>query len=655
MRSLRENGFDAYQRLFPRERKSAPVTIVEIDERSLAQLGQWPWPRTQLAQLVQTIAAHEPVAIGFDLLFPESDRLSPAAVAHLVPDLPTDLAARLQAVPGNDARLAGAMLATRVVVAVAGIEARDARFPVPPASAPLLMRSGAAPSLRDFAGHVGNVPIIDQAAAGRGLISADAGDRVVRRVPLLARVGGSIVPALSLELWRVASGAEGFSLTGTAGGLYAVSFADARVPMQPDGSVWLRYSRHDPDRFVSAADVLAGRLDPQLLRGRLVLVGVTGLGLLDYKGTPLGEQVPGVELHAQLIEQIFDRVYLVRPAWALWAELALLALGSVLLMFLVPSVRVRLSVGALFGLLAMLAALGLGGFLADGLLLDAAWPTLGLTAVFAVLLAGALSEADRQRRQLREAAARSAGELQAAQRIQMGLLPDPAVLFERERDFTLRALIEPAFSVGGDFYDCFKLDDGRLFIVVADVSGKGMPAALFMALCKATIKAAAISAGGNPGLALQRAATEIERDNPETFFVTVFAAALDLASGRLEYCNAGHEPPFTRGPGGPLKRLPAAERPPIGVPETFPCVTDTVQLAPGEWLCAVTDGVTEAMDASGALYGVQRLEQVLSSLAAQASPEDIAAAVRDDVKRFVAGAGASDDLTLLALRRSSVR
>jgi CHASE2 domain-containing sensor protein/serine phosphatase RsbU (regulator of sigma subunit) len=652
VRSLRENGFDAYQRMFPRERRSAPATIVEIDERSLAALGQWPWPRTQIAQLVEKIAAHEPAAIGFDLLFPESDRFSPSAVAHLVPDLPPDLAARLQAVPGNDARLARAMGAARVVVAVAGLEGRDERFPAPPASAPVLLRGAEPPALRQFAGHLANVPQVEQAAAGRGLISADAGDRIVRRVPLLGTVQGTIVPALSLEMWRVASGAPGFAVLPAPGGLYHVAFADAQVPMQADGSVWLRYSRHAPERFVSAADVLAGRVNPEFLTGRLVLVGVTGVGLLDYKVTPLGEQVPGVELHAQLIEQVFDSTYLRRPAWMLWIELALLALGAALLVFLVPAVRVRTSVGALFGLLFAYVGLGIAAFLAEGLLVDAVWPSLGLIAVFAVLLAGSLSEADRQRRQLREAAARSAGELQAARRIQMGLLPDPAVLFERERDFALRAMVEPAFSVGGDFYDCFKLDDGRLFFVVADVSGKGMPAALFMALCKATIKAAAISAGGGPGNALERAAAEIERDNPETFFVTVFAATLDPMSGRLEYCNAGHEPPFVRRPGGPLERLPPAERPPIGVPGSFPFATDARQLARGEWLCAVTDGVTEAMDPAGALYGVQRLEQVLACVGPDAAPQEITGAVRDDVKRFVGDASASDDLTLLALRWS---
>jgi serine phosphatase RsbU (regulator of sigma subunit) len=107
-----------------------------------------------------------------------------------------------------------------------------------------------------------------------------------------------------------------------------------------------------------------------------------------------------------------------------------------------------------------------------------------------------------------------------------------------------------------------------------------------------------------------------------------------------------------RRPGGRLLRLPAADRPPIGVPEKFAFIAHAIQLMPGEWLCAVTDGVTEAMDGSGALYGVQRLEQILGTLGPQVSAQEITAAVRDDVKRFVAEAGASDDLTLLALRWS---
>jgi serine phosphatase RsbU (regulator of sigma subunit) len=271
----------------------------------------------------------------------------------------------------------------------------------------------------------------------------------------------------------------------------------------------------------------------------------------------------------------------------------------------------------------------------------------------AVLLAAALSEADRQRRELREAAARAAGELEAACRIQMGLLPDTAV-FDAERAFSLRALVHPARSVGGDFYECFKLDDERLFFAVGDVSGKGMPAALFMALCKATIKAAVMSVGADPGTALRRAAEEIGRDNPETFFVTVFAGTLHLDTGKLRYCNAGHEPPYVRQPHG-LVRLSTATRPPIGVPDSFAFTTESVQLVPGGWLCAVTDGVTEAMNQRAELYGGERLAELLASLPADAAPLQINTAVIEDVARFVGSASASDDLTLLALRWSSGR
>ena len=633
VQAVREGLVDTWQRLAPRPRGSAPVTIVEIDEKTLAERGQWPWPRTQVAELVSRIAQERPAAIGLDLLFPERDRFSPASLGRLLPDLPADLADRLQALPGNDERLAAALRGRNVVVAIAGLDERTPQT---------------RPPLRQFSRVLASLPEIERAAAGRGLISVDAPDRIVRRVPLVARVGEDVVPALSLELWRVASGARGFTVQPGPHGLLQVAFADRKVPLQRDGSMWLRYSRHDPMRFLSASAVLGGRADGQLLRDKLVLVGVTGLGLLDFKTTPIGEQVPGVELHAQLIEQIFDQTYLVRPEWAPWLEAGILILGASLLILLVPAARVRFSVGTLALLLILLVALSAGGFL-RGLIIDAAWPALGLTAAFAVLLAAALSEADRQRRELREAAARSAGELEAARRIQMGLLPDPAALFADEPGFALRAVVQPARSVGGDFYDCFRLADGRLFFVVGDVSGKGMPAALFMALCKATLKAAALSSGGDPGAALRRAALEIGRDNPEAFFVTVFAATFG-ADGHLQFCNAGHEPPYLRSAG--VSRLPSAQRPPVGVPDGFPFVTETRMLAGGDWLCAISDGITEAMNEQGELYGSPRLERLLAAVPRDAEPATVAEAVLEDVRQFVGAASASDDLTLLVLKAS---
>jgi serine phosphatase RsbU (regulator of sigma subunit) len=251
-------------------------------------------------------------------------------------------------------------------------------------------------------------------------------------------------------------------------------------------------------------------------------------------------------------------------------------------------------------------------------------------------------------RELREEAARAAGELEAARRIQMGLLPDTAV-FDGERRFALRALVHPARTVGGDFYDCFKLDEKRLFFVVADVSGKGMPAALFMALCKATIKAAAMSEGAAPAAVLRLAAQEIARDNPETFFVTVFAGTLELETGELLYCNAGHEPPYVRASGG-VHRLPTAPRPPVGVPGGFSFTSQSLRLAPGDSLCALTDGVTEAMNARRQMFDEERLSEVLRR-SHQLPPEQIIGRIIEAVTNFCAGVPQTDDITLVVIKR----
>lgn len=647
--ALRETLFDAYQRVFPRERVSAPAVIVEIDERTLAERGQWPWPRTQLAELVTRIAAAQPAAIGLDMLLSEPDRFSPRALASLMPELPESASRQLRALPSNDARLAAALRGRNVVMSIAGLEAPDPRRLAPPAAAPVRWIAGEQLELRRFAGWLGSLEELDRAAAGRGLISSDVTGRIVRRMPLLADVAGTVTPVLALEMWRVATGTPAFSVAEQRGGLLEIAVGDIRIPAQGNGTIWLRYSRHDPARFVSAADVFAGKVDPELLRSKLVLVGVTGLGLLDLQATPLGERVPGVEIHAQLIEQVFDGAYLVRPSWTPWLEAALLLAAVLLLMWIVPARRVPVSSAALCAILALLLAAGVGAFLWGGILLDIAWPVLGVLFAFSVLLAATLAEADRQRRVLREQAARSAGELAAAYRIQMGLLPDLAAVARSLPSLQIAALLEPARTVGGDFFDCLQLDRSRVFLTLADVSGKGMPAAVFMALSKATIKAA-VARGGDLGAAMSRAAAEISRENPEQLFVTAFAAILDTRTGMLECCNAGHEPPYVLTAQGSLERLPNAGGPPLCTLDEFEYATAYRELSPGDCLFVLSDGVTEAMNERHALYGSHQLELALKFVPRGAPPAAAIDKVREDVRRFVGNAVASDDITLLALR-----
>jgi len=622
--------------------------IVAIDEIALERHGQWPWPRTRIAQLVSAIAAAGPAAIGIDLLFPEPDRFSPAEVAQEVQAMSGDVARRLRALPSNDRALAAAIRGQRVVLGIAGLETPDPRYLRPPGAPSILIANAPDLALRSFAGHLQSLPAIDRAAAGRGLLSVDPEGGVIRRALVAGRVGEVIVPALSVEMLRVASGAP-LALVGRERDQIELRLGDIAVPAHADGRFWIRYGPHDPARFVSAARVLDGSVPAQALESKLVLIGVTGLGLLDLQTTALGERVPGVEIHAQILEQIFDGAYLRRPAVLRTLELGLLAAVAVMLALAVPTLGVGTSIALYVVVIAALAALGVGGFLLEGLLLDVAWPAIGATVVFGIVLAEALSEADEQRRRLREQAARVSGELESARRIQMGLLPAPRVLFAHERRFAVDALLEPARTVGGDFYDCFMVDSRRLFFIVADVSGKGLPASLFMALSKTLLKSAARRVDDVGGL-MVRANAEVSSENPESLFITAFAGILDTRTGTLEFCNAGHEPPLAHRPGGTLERLEHAGGPPLCVMENYAYPVEYRSVVPGEWICVVTDGVTEAMNPAGELYGSARLQRVLAALPDAVTPTELLAAVRADVGRFVGAAEPSDDLTLLCLR-----
>jgi CHASE2 domain-containing sensor protein len=629
VRSVRDLLFDGYQRLYPRQRKSAPAMVVAIDEQSLARYGQWPWPRARTAELLRRIAADGPAAIGVDILFSEPDGSSLDG--------------------SGDAALEKAIRGNKVVLAVAGLPYRDDRFPVPPEVAPVRLYAPHPPPLPRFKGQLQSLLELDRAAAGRGLISAGESERIIRQVPVMAQIGDVYVPSLAVEMIRVAAGLGSLRLDANGRDRMILHVGDIAVPTQGNGELWLYFGRHDPERVVSAAELLGGQLPPQVLRSKLVLVGVTGLGLLDRKATPLGENVPGVEIHQQILEQIFGGEFLRRPYGAPWIEAGLLLIAGLLLVGAVPALRVWASAASFGAVLVALLAVGLVAF-KHGLLLDVASPGLGVVLVFGTVLAGTLAEADRQRRTMREAAARVAGELQAAHRIQMGLLPVPETLFANEERFVVAALLEPARTIGGDFYDCAMIDADRLLFVVGDVSGKGLPASLFMALSKTLIKSEAMRTGRDIGAAFIRANAEIGRENPEELFVTAFAGILDVRTGILEYSNAGHEPPYGKQPDAPPERFEIGDGPPLCVLENHSYTTRYRLLVPGEWICLLTDGVTEAMDSQGRLYGVKRVEAALQGLPESAEPKEIIRALHNDVQSFVHGAHASDDLTLLCLR-----
>ena len=656
---IRLAAFDAYQRWAPRTRHSAPAVIVAIDDESLRLHGQWPWPRTWLAQLVARIAEAGPAAIGIDIVMPEADRLSPARLPEFVPGMGQDLVQRLSGLPSNDAILARTLQASPVVLGVAGLEGEVPGTRRNVRRVPFRIIGGdPRPLVRRFDAALHSAEEIDRVAKGHGLLSVDTERGVVRRMPLVAAVGDALVPAFSIEILRVATGEPLLTVRVGASGVEAVGVGNLVVPTEPDGSVRVHFARPDQARFVSASEVLAGKIDPHLLERKLVLIGVTALGLSDYQATPVADRMSGVEIHAQLLEGIFDADLLSRPRAVARAEAGVLLAGGLLLILMMPRSSALASVAIYLLMVGAVVTAGVFLYLKSGILFDAASPSLALGTLFTTMLVVTLAETEshrqslrRQVEQQREQAARVAGELEAARRIQMGSLPHPTTAFPGDTRLDLYAFLEPAREVGGDLYDFFALDHDRLFLLIGDVSGKGLPGSLFMAVSKALYKSAALRRAGPVDALMREADGEISRDNAEGLFVTMLAGILDAQTGLLEYCNAGHEPPYLLPNGDrPLLRLMDGGGPPLCAVDRFPYAASSRRLVPGDTVCLVTDGVLEAMSPKAEAYGRSRFEALLEKVGRAASASEVGEAIRLEVSRFADGVEQSDDMAILVLR-----
>jgi serine phosphatase RsbU (regulator of sigma subunit) len=239
-------------------------------------------------------------------------------------------------------------------------------------------------------------------------------------------------------------------------------------------------------------------------------------------------------------------------------------------------------------------------------------------------------------------------ELDIASNIQQSSLPQVFPPFPHRADFDIYAAMVPAREVGGDFYDFFLIDDARLGVVVGDVSGKGVPAALFMAVSRTLLRSNAL-AGLPPGECLQRVNSLLCLENSAEMFVSVFYAILDTRTGGFEYSNGGHNRPYLRRQDGTAEVLEGTGGTVLGVLEDCPYTARSATLRPGDGVFLFTDGVTEAMDADGNLFSDDRLYAALGRYG-HAPPDALIRAVLDEVSRYAGGVAQSDDITALAIR-----
>ena len=401
LEDLRNFVFDSFQRLSPRVYDpEAPARVVGIDEASLRAYGQWPWPRTRIAELIGCLRDLSAAAIALDVVFSEPDRVSARHLAEALPDpkLRDEVSRLVASAPDSDALLAEALKSAPVVLGATLTNVGAGDFPLKAG----IVAAGdePAPFLAAFPALVAPLPALAEEAQGVGAINwLPDHDLVVRRVPLLTRVGAVIAPALALEALRVAQGqgsivirssnASGETAFGARTGVNAIKVGAFRIPTGPSAEIRPRYSPAAARRDISAKAVLEGAVSRAEIEGRIVFVGALAAGLGDIRATPLEAVVPGVDVHAQIVEAVTSGALLSRPDWAPGFEhlAALIAFIVIMtLLFVAPPLA-----SAAFAPLTVAALFGGAFYLFEkySLLIDPSYPgfvVLGAYGVGAVML-----------------------------------------------------------------------------------------------------------------------------------------------------------------------------------------------------------------------------------------------------------------------------
>jgi len=436
LQELRVRVFDLYQVLHPREATQRPVVIIDIDEKSLKSVGQWPWPRTRVADLITRLTDMGALVIAFDVVFAEPDRMSPGIAADTYRDLDEATRTKLRALPSNDEILANAFRNSHVVLGESGLPFAVAQQPGAQLPVGIATLGGdVRPYLLNFPGLLRNVPTLEQTASGHGLFTIRAErDGIVRRVPIVMQAQGTIMPSLTLEMLRVVSGSSTVLIRSDHAGVQSAAVPGFVIPTDRNGQLWIHFAPHDVARFVSAADVLDGRVPADRIARRLVLIGTSAVGLLDSKTTPIDPVMPGVEVHAQVLESVLTGSVLTAPNYAIGVELIAALLLGVIIIWLAPILNPLLLLAAGAAIVSITVGASWYFYVQYRLLFDFTYPLLSSGLVYLTLLFSNYISEQAQRRRIRSAFGQY---LAPALVEQLAHSPEKLVLGGEEREMSI--------------------------------------------------------------------------------------------------------------------------------------------------------------------------------------------------------------------------
>ncbi len=313
IKSISYISFDLYQKVFPLEKQDSNVVIIDIDEKSLSKFGQFPWSRNVFAQIIEKVSATEPKAIGFDIFFTEKDKQSPEEIIKAYNLTPNDVV-QLQNIKGHDEIFREGLEKSNSVIAVLGSIVSSRGTYDRSAKAKFLSKGGDPKEFTySFPYSIGSLEKLEKSAKGLGSISfLDQTDGIIRSLPLLVRFNNKLYPTMGLEMVRVGDNQKNLYVELNDVGITRISSRPHKIYSDPNGIIWIRYKKSLKNQYISASSVFDGKFDETRFKNKYVLIGASAQGLFDLVKIPLGVTIPGVEVHANVIENILNQSYLIR-------------------------------------------------------------------------------------------------------------------------------------------------------------------------------------------------------------------------------------------------------------------------------------------------------------------------------------------------------
>ncbi len=523
-------SYDIYQSIFEENSEFNDVLIVDIDEKSIGEIGQFPWRRDVFANLVDKLESLEASVISFDIFFSEEDKQNPSKILG-------ELNISNEGVLDSDQSLITAIQNSNVILPVLGdISVFDKMNNSKPKTN-FISRGGDAENyLYIFKNKITSLEVINNAAKGIGNISyLDNQDGVLRSLPILLKIDGDIWPSLSLETLRLLHKNKSILIQSSENGIKTIRTKNYSFDTDPNAIVHINYKKFGKDKYISAVDILNDKISKNIIKDKIILIGSSAQGLFDFVKIPSGKVIPGVETHAHAIENIINNDFIIKNLKTDIIEIIILLISLILVLIIPKKVNPKLSIVFFVGLCVFLITSSLV-FYQFNYFIDIFYTTLGSAFLFLVTLYFRYLQENEIAIENEKKQIVLKKEREIAGEVQKKLFPK-----EFEQKNILFAKNVPARDVSGDYYDYIKISEDEFYFTLADVSGKGVKAGILMANAAAVFRSMA-KLNKEVSTIARYINNQVADSSYQGMFITAVVGKYNIKDKKIEYINLGHEP-----------------------------------------------------------------------------------------------------------------